>query len=98
MAPVTLDRREAAAIRRLLRDIGHGVVSVHRTMEARDLQVIAWLLWEATRNGALPQAKREAADDGCAYLEARIGQHVRVGGDSRAIGKRVTTTETGPQN
>lgn len=49
-------------------------------MEARDFQAIAWLLWEATRNGALPQATREAADDRCAYLEARI-EHVRVGGD-----------------
>jgi hypothetical protein len=55
-------------------------VTFHRTMEARDFQAIAWLLWEATRNGALPQATREAADDRCAYLEARI-EHVRVGGD-----------------
>src|SRR6266498_3166788 len=57
---VTLGRRDAAAIRRLLRDIGQGALTVHRTMERRNVQAIAWLLREATQNGALPVATRQA--------------------------------------
>ncbi|HEY5990601.1 MAG TPA: hypothetical protein VIV12_30045 [Streptosporangiaceae bacterium] len=80
MATVTLGRRDAAAIRRLLRDVGQGAVTFHRTMETRDFEVIAWLLYEASRNGALAGATRAAAGGRCAYLEGRIGRHVRVGG------------------
>jgi transposase len=69
---VTLGRRDAAAIRRLLRDIGQGAVTVHRTMERRDVQAIAWLLREASQNGALPEATRQAAADLFAHLEDRI--------------------------
>ncbi len=70
---VTLGRRDAVAIRRLLRDIGQGVVTFHRMMERRDFQAIAWLLREASQNGALPEATRKAAGDWFAYLEDRIG-------------------------
>jgi hypothetical protein len=69
---VILGRRDAAAIRRLLRDIGQGAVTVHRTMERRDFQAIAWLLREASQNGALSGPTREAAGDWCAWLEDRI--------------------------
>ena len=70
---VTLGRREAAAVRRLLRDVGQGAVTVHRTMERRDFRAIAWLLREASQNGALPGATRQAAGDWFAWLEDRIG-------------------------
>jgi hypothetical protein len=70
---VTLGRRDAAAIRRLLRDIGQEALTVHRTMERRDIQAIAWLLREATQNGALPVATRQAAGDWYTRLEDRIG-------------------------
>ncbi len=69
---VTLGRRDAAAIRRLLRDVGQGAVTVHRTMERRDVRAIAWLLREASQNGALPGATRQAAGDWFAWLEDRI--------------------------
>jgi hypothetical protein len=80
MATVTLRRHDAAAIRRLLRDVGQGAVTFHRTMETRNFEAIAWLLYEASRNSALAGATRAAADARCAYLEGRIGRHVRVGG------------------
>ncbi len=70
---VTLGRRDAVAIRRLLHDIGQGAVTCHRTMERRDFQAIAWLFREASQNGALPGATRQAAGDWFAYLEDRIG-------------------------
>jgi hypothetical protein len=66
---VTLGRRDATAIRRLLRDIGQEALTVHRTMERRDIQALAWLLREATQNGALPVATRQAAANRFAYLE-----------------------------
>jgi hypothetical protein len=69
---VGLGRRDAAAIRRILRDIGQGAVTVHRTMERRDFQAIAWLLREATQDGALPADVRGQAGDWCAWLEGRI--------------------------
>jgi hypothetical protein len=69
---VTLARRDAAAIRRLLRDIGQGAVTVHRTMERRDFQAVAWLLREATQDGALPVDVRGQAGDWCDWLEGRI--------------------------
>jgi len=68
---VTLGRRDAVAIRRLLHDIGQGAVTFHRTMERRDFQAIAWLLREASQNGALPETTRQAAGDWFAWLEDR---------------------------
>src|SRR6266567_7530627 len=65
----TICRRDAAAIRRLLRDIGQGAVTFHRTMDRHDFQAIAWLFREASHNGALPAATRQAAVDWFAYLE-----------------------------
>jgi hypothetical protein len=70
---VTLGRRDATAIRRLLHNIGKEAVTFHRTMERRDFQAIAWLLREASHNGALPGATQQAAGDWYAYLEDRIG-------------------------
>jgi hypothetical protein len=70
---VRLGRRDAAAIRRLLHDICQGAVTFHRTMERRDFQAIAWLLREASQNGALPGATRHAAGDWFAWLEDCIG-------------------------
>lgn len=76
-----LGRRESAAIRRVLHDIGQGAVTFRQTME-RDFRVIAWCCTRRAGTVRFPERRGQQRTTGAPTWEAHIGQHMGAEGRS----------------
>jgi hypothetical protein len=86
MSNVRIGPTGASTVGRLLREIGHGrglptdlrddanqfAASVRRKMDRRDVERVAWLLWNVSSTRSWPSSRREQARYWATFLEGRL--------------------------